>query len=52
MSLPTLDPGIDRGADLLAFDRDHLWHPYTSMTDPAPVRLVTGADGVRLHLDD
>jgi adenosylmethionine---8-amino-7-oxononanoate aminotransferase len=37
---------------LLAFDRDHVWHPYTSMTEPTPVRLVTGADGCRLHLAD
>jgi adenosylmethionine-8-amino-7-oxononanoate aminotransferase len=37
---------------LLAFDRAHLWHPYTSMTDPAPTRLVTGAAGTRLHLAD
>ncbi|GAB7007923.1 adenosylmethionine--8-amino-7-oxononanoate transaminase [Nocardioides sp. AN3] len=37
-------------AGLLAFDREHVWHPYTSMTDPAPVRLVTGAEGVRLRL--
>jgi adenosylmethionine-8-amino-7-oxononanoate aminotransferase len=36
--------------DLLAFDREHVWHPYTSMTDPAPTRLVTGASGVRLRL--
>ena len=39
-------------AGLLAFDRAHVWHPYTSMTEPAAVRLVTGADGVRLTLDD
>jgi len=37
---------------LLAFDRDHVWHPYTSMTDPTPVRLVTGAEGCRLRLAD
>ncbi len=38
--------------DLLAFDRAHLWHPYTSMTQPTPTRLVTGAEGVRLRLAD
>jgi adenosylmethionine-8-amino-7-oxononanoate aminotransferase len=38
--------------ELLAYDRAHLWHPYTSMTDPTPVRLVTGASGVRLTLAD
>lgn len=41
-----------RTAQLLAWDREHLWHPYTSMTDPPPVRLVTGADGVHLSLAD
>ena len=35
---------------MLELDRGLLWHPYTSMTDPAPTRLVTGAEGVRLHL--
>ncbi|WP_139981815.1 adenosylmethionine--8-amino-7-oxononanoate transaminase [Nocardioides litoris] len=38
--------------NLLAYDREHVWHPYTSMTDPTPVRVVTGASGVRLRLDD
>jgi adenosylmethionine-8-amino-7-oxononanoate aminotransferase len=38
--------------ELLTFDREHVWHPYTSMTDPAPTRLVTGASGVRLRLAD
>ncbi|GAA5150532.1 adenosylmethionine--8-amino-7-oxononanoate transaminase [Nocardioides marinquilinus] len=37
---------------LLDYDREHLWHPYASMTDPAPVRVVTGARGVHLTLDD
>lgn len=36
----------------LAFDRDHLWHPYASASTPGPVHLVTGARGVRLTLDD
>ena len=37
---------------LLAYDREHVWHPYTSMTEPAPVRLVESASGVRLRLAD
>ena len=37
---------------LLDADRRHVWHPYTSMTDPTPVRLVTGASGTRITLDD
>ena len=38
--------------ELLAFDREHVWHPYTSMTEPTPVRLVESASGVRLRLAD
>jgi adenosylmethionine-8-amino-7-oxononanoate aminotransferase len=34
----------------LDWDREHLWHPYTSMTDPTPVRMVVGASGARLRL--
>ena len=36
----------------LAFDRDHLWHPYASVSTSGPLHLVTGAQGVRLTLDD
>ena len=38
--------------DLTAFDRKHIWHPYTSLLDPLPVYEVVGAKGVRLHLKD
>jgi len=38
-------------ADLLAFDREHLWHPYSSMTNPGQVYPVRSASGVRLRLD-
>ena len=39
-------------SELIAFDRQHVWHPYTSLTDPLPVYPVVGAAGVRLRLAD
>ncbi len=38
--------------DWLSFDRQHLWHPYTSMISPQPVFPVVSASGVRLKLED
>jgi len=38
--------------DLSAFDRAHIWHPYTSMTDPVPAFVVESAAGVRIRLQD
>ncbi|TDD56185.1 adenosylmethionine--8-amino-7-oxononanoate transaminase [Kribbella antibiotica] len=41
----SVDEWLERDAQLL-------WHPYSSLSEPAPVRLVRGASGVRLQLSD
>lgn len=34
----------------LAYDQQHIWHPYTSAVNPLPCYEVIGADGVYIHL--
>ncbi len=36
----------------LNYDREHVWHPYSSMTDPGHTWPVVSASGVRLKLQD
>jgi adenosylmethionine-8-amino-7-oxononanoate aminotransferase len=35
---------------LLAFDREHVWHPYAPLPAAGPAHVVESADGVRLTL--
>ena len=42
----------DSTSELLAFDRAHLWHPYSSAVTPHDPYLVESARGIRLRLRD
>uniref|UniRef100_UPI003F69C6F1 aminotransferase class III-fold pyridoxal phosphate-dependent enzyme n=1 Tax=Porticoccus sp. TaxID=2024853 RepID=UPI003F69C6F1 len=39
-------------SQILAVDKEHIWHPYSSLANPVPTYPVTRADGVRLFLAD
>ncbi len=38
--------------DTIDFDREHLWHPYSSLSNPIAALHVESASGVRLRLKD
>lgn len=39
-------------SQLVSYDKNHLWHPYTSMTQPLPCHPVARAEGVYIELKD
>jgi adenosylmethionine-8-amino-7-oxononanoate aminotransferase len=50
--MPSTAVVMDNSRNLNQYDQQHVWHPYTSMTDPIPAYLAESAEGVRIRLAD
>ncbi|WP_420081485.1 adenosylmethionine--8-amino-7-oxononanoate transaminase [Streptomyces sp. JL4002] len=50
--MPDLPDPLPAAAELLALDRQHVWHPYGPMPGRQEPLLVASASGVRLRLAD
>lgn len=44
------DLSLSQQNTLLNYDKENVWHPYTSMSDPLPSYLVDSAFGVNINL--
>jgi len=49
---PPMNAIEQTGPEVLLFDRQHIWHPYSSMLNPPAPWPVTGARGSRIILAD
>jgi len=38
--------------EIIDFDKNHIWHPYTSMLNPIPAYNIVSAQGVKLKLEN
>lgn len=47
-----IDTQAFNSSDLARLDRAHVWHPYTSFTNPGMVTPVSHAQGAKLYLAD